>query len=370
MKTILNICFSILLSVTGRIDAQVEYDFNTKKWNNKTDYKKNELQSVTVKNINRFLYNITMDVKELNYTRTMPISFKDLYDLSVKNSFNKSTNTEKEFNRCDYSIAKSHFFEAKYYMNLFFKKLSIDKSFISKLEDIGSKNYTFYNCLDNNFFIDNNINKDTLNFFYSNIKDFTQITFPLNVDDADAIQLNIKTEYANIKDSISKRFYLKNYWSFNLSSGFYLTSRENKIYEWGIKSTEYQHIILDTTYQFQINERKSINHEFGINLLTHVFYNFTPSFSIGGNFGLGSSLASFSPNIQYGLSFAFLKKNRIILNIGGNLTNGVVGVIPEISKNGLYNYNTTKNYDLNNSENLQTDFKLNTWNISINYQIF
>lgn len=103
-------------------------------------------------------------------------------------------------------------------------------------------------------------------------------------------------------------------WHFSYSSGLFLTNLTNQAYAY------VPTLRGDTLQYYTIQREKAQKAVLGFNALVHMMYKSSTHIAIGGHFGVGVPVnTKIRPNILLGISAGIGLKNRLILNAGGNL---------------------------------------------------
>ena len=204
----------------------------------------------------------------------------------------------------------------------------------------------------------------------------TQV-YNLNLNKGDAKDLYITfTRFDGAGNFIDSTYheltlYKTNYFSSSVSLGIFYSVGKEKKYAWestNINDTIFQ---LDSSAYYKIQSKNNRTKGIGVNALTHLSYHFSPEFLMGVHLGLGTVLSEGSdkvfPQLQYGITFGFLKEKRILINIGGNLARVSKTLSPYINPNVVYRHDAVGQLDLN--ENTEKSYKSTGLTISVTYQI-
>ncbi|MEZ4909484.1 MAG: hypothetical protein R2774_01350 [Saprospiraceae bacterium] len=204
----------------------------------------------------------------------------------------------------------------------------------------------------------------------------TQV-YHLNLNKGDAKDVYITfARYdatGNFIDSTYHEFtlYKVHYFSSSVSLGIFYSAGKEHNYAWESINTNDTIFQLDSSAYYKIQSKKNRTKGIGANALTHLSYHFSPEFLMGVHLGLGTVLSEGSdkvfPQLQYGITFGFLKEKRILINIGGNLARVSQTLSPYINPNVVYRHDAVGQLDLN--ENTEKSYKSTGLTISVTYQI-
>lgn len=193
--------------------------------------------------------------------------------------------------------------------------------------------------------------------------------FVINLNDAAAVNVTIEISKGEEKSEYTFTINKEKYWDVTVSAGIFYTSASGKKIGWSTLNTNDEISNLDTSGLFKISVEDKYTGHAGLNTLSHVMYQFCPSFGLGMYTGVGISFTEkVNPQIQLGLSIAMLKRNRLLFNLGVSSVYGNTGLSPFISQTSIYSHTAIKQIELN--DHIEKGFGMLSPNISITYQIF
>lgn len=164
------------------------------------------------------------------------------------------------------------------------------------------------------------------------------------------------------------RVYKEKYWDVTLSAGLFATQIRSKRYEWESLNQNYLISNLDTSGLFKVTESNRNSNHVGLNTLSHVLYQITPSLGLGFYAGLGVSFTeNVVPQMQFGVSAALLKDKRVLINLGLSSAYGNSRLSPFISRTSTYSHVAVKQITLD--DHIGKGFGKLGPTLSVTYQI-
>jgi len=398
-KSLLNIIVLILIifiSNTISINAQtVIFDFKNKTFKklNTCLLKRDKLLKIKVVNVNLLKYSVDVVADKKEYKAHNPLDISKLNkELNEKmgNLLEEEVLIVPEGIICE-SLKKFHgdssIYKNKinYYSN---KVFNVDtendtKIILQEISELNNLLDLAQKCNTKDYSIDKILTK-ILSYKSSFETIISTNNFTIEIPNEIGDRFDIKLKFIPRFDKVTvgelevpldtiiaeKRIYPKK-WSFGLSSGYSLDHFNQNKFFWKDITPDGTFITKTDSLNVYALDSSSYN-QYRPSLVTyaHAMYSLDPNFSLGGFFGIGTHFDNFSPDFHFGVSFAFLKNHRFILNIGNTFGLRTTGITEEININNTYNHTSKENYDLTNETNLIKAWTFGVCTIAVTFQIF